>query len=197
VSLDSISLIWHLGQFPKVIGASAMKKESLLRGAAVLSRPATSTAVVILYVMAALPLTARNAFAQAGSTGGTIGKHGKSVSGSETEDQRRTPQRKNAAAAGCKLGSAWSNVAPAGSSVWTISSDGTALENGMGNARGRAVLSGRRLVITWRTTLNQGTYAITLNQACTAGSGTVAVVGGLLNGQVFSTTFTAMAAPAN
>jgi hypothetical protein len=162
-----------------------------------MSWAATSTALVILYAIAALPLTERNAFAQAGSTGGTIGKQGKSASGSETEDQRRTPQRKNAAGAGCKLGSTWSNVAPSGSSIWTISSDGTAVENGMGNARGRAVLSGHKLVITWRTTLNQGTYAIILNQACTAGSGTVTITGGIGNGGVGSSTFAAIPGSAN
>jgi hypothetical protein len=135
--------------------------------------------------------------AQAGSTGGTIGKQGKSVSGTETEDQHHAPQRKNSTGAGCKLGSKWSNVTTAGSSTWTISSDGTAVENGMGNARGRAVLSGHRLVITWHTTASQGTYAITLDHGCTAGSGTVTATAGRFGNGVHSATFTAIPGPAN
>jgi len=134
--------------------------------------------------------------AQAGSTGGTIGKQGKSVSGTETGD-RRTPERKNSAGTGCKLGSTWSNVTSAGSSTWTISSDGTAVERGMGSARGRAVLSGHKLVITWHTTASQGTYAITLNQNCTAGNGTVTAASGRFGDGVHSATFTAIPGPAN
>jgi hypothetical protein len=147
-------------------------------------------------VLAGMPIV----LAQAGSTGGTIGKQGKSASGSEPEDPSPTPQRphrKNAAGAGCKLASTWSNVAPAGSSIWTISSNGTAVENGMGNARGRAVLSGHNLVITWQTTTSQGTYAITLSQDCTAGNGTVIITAGPYSGLGGSSTFTAIPRPAN
>jgi hypothetical protein len=144
-------------------------------------------------VWAGMPMV----LAQAGSTGGTIGKQGKSVSGTETGDERRTPQRKNSAGAGCKLGSTWSNVTSAGSSTWTISSNGAAVENGMGNARGRAVLSGHRLVITWHTTATQGTYTIALDHGCTAGSGTVTATGGRFGNGVHSATFTAIPGPAN
>src|SRR5437867_858736 len=112
-----------------------------------MSRAAASTAVITLYAIAALLLTERNACAQSGSTGGTVGKREKSISGTEPGDERSTPQRKNSAGAGCKLGSTWSNVtSDGGGSIWTISSDGTAVERGLGNARGRAVLSGHRLI---------------------------------------------------
>jgi hypothetical protein len=158
-------------------------------------------AILMAYAAAAEVSDARAGMlvvlAQAGSTGGTIAKQGKSVSGSDTEDQHRTPHRKNAAGAGCKLGATWSNATPGGSSAWTISSDGTAVEQGMGNARGRATLSGHKLVITYHSSFDQGTYVVTLNQACTAGSGTVAQVGGPFNGQVFSITFTATTGSAN
>jgi hypothetical protein len=162
-----------------------------------MGRAATSTVMVILYATGTLPLTGGNAFAQARSTGGTVGKQGKPVSGSETEDQGRTPQRKNTAGAGCKLESTWSNVAHEGSSIWTISSDGTAVENGWGSARGRATLSGHRLVINGQTALSHGVYVVTLNQACTGGSGTTTVTGGWDNGRVFSIAFTAIPAPAH
>ncbi len=162
-----------------------------------MSRASASTLIVILCAAGTLPLTGGNAFAQAGSTGGAIGKQGKTVSGSETEDQGRTPQRKNAEGGGCKLESTWSNVAREGSSIWTISSDGTAVENGWGNVRGRAKLSGHRLVINWQGGLSQGIYVVTLNQACTGGSGTSTVTGGWDSGKVFSVTFTAIPATAH
>jgi hypothetical protein len=158
----------------------------------------TICAITGMCSMAALLPATTTAVAQAGSTGGTIGKTDKSVSGTEAEDQRHAPRRKNAAGAGCRLGATWSNVfSGGGTSVWTISSDGTAVEQGMGNARGRATLSGHKLVISYQWSLGQGTYVMTLNQDCSAGSGRATATGGWDAGKVWSATFTAIPGSAN
>jgi hypothetical protein len=156
----------------------------------------TLCAITVVCSMVALLPAVTAALAQAGSTGGTIGKQGKSVSGSE--DQHPTPHRKNSVGAGCNLGATWSNVFSGGSSIWTISPNGTAVENGGGNARGHAALSGHRLVINMHNIFSQGIYVVTLNQACTAGSGTISITGGHMAGTVIPIiTFTTIPTPAN
>jgi hypothetical protein len=140
------------------------------------------------------------AMAQAGSTGGTVGKQDKDASGgeepAEPKSQSQRSQRHAVAApresseASCKLGAVWSGeVAGVGSSVWTISSDGTAIERGLGNAQGHASLSGHTLTITFHTGLNNGNYVVQLNRSCTNGSGKVTVLGGFGTG-VYSLVFT-------
>jgi hypothetical protein len=140
------------------------------------------------------------AMAQAGSTGGTVGKQDKGASGgeepAEPKSQSQRSQRHAVAApresseASCKLGAVWSGeVAGVGSSVWTISSDGTAIERGLGNAQGHASLSGHTLTITFHTGLNNGNYVVQLNRSCTNGSGKATVLGGFGTG-VYSIVFT-------
>ena len=136
-------------------------------------------------------------FAQAGSTGGTVGKTDKSISGEQEYERGRSSAAKaqhvNAPQAACPLARAWSNQVSDGiSSVWTISADGTATEQGRGNAHGHAVLSGRTLTITWSITISHGNYVINLNQACTAGTGKTTVLGGVSAGDVKNVTFTAV-----
>ena len=125
------------------------------------------------------------AMAQAGSTGGTVGKQDKSVSGSEEPAEPKSRSRhvvsppKGSSEASCKLAAVWAGeVAGVGSSVWTISSDGTAIERGLGGAQGHASLSGHTLTIVFHTNLNNGTYVMHLNGTCSNGSGNVNVLGG-------------------
>jgi hypothetical protein len=139
------------------------------------------------------------AFAQAGSMGGTVGKQDKSVSGSEEPAEPKSPHNprhavsppKQSSEASCKLASIWANeLAGVGSSVWTISSDGTAIERGLGSAQGHASLSGHTLTISYHTSLNNGTYVIQLNRTCSDGSGKVTILGGMLTGTVYNAVFT-------
>jgi hypothetical protein len=143
------------------------------------------------------------AMAQAGSTGGTLGNTDKSISGERREEPaepKSRPQRnqhhavtapKQSSEASCKLAAVWANeIAGVGSSVWTISSDGTAIERGLGSAQGHASLSGHTLTIIFRTALNNGTYVMQLNRTCSDGSGKVTVLGGIPAGAVYSAVFT-------
>jgi hypothetical protein len=108
----------------------------------------------------------------------------------------QTPQSSrqvNAPQTTCSLARVWSNQVSDGiSSVWTISADGTATEQGRGNAHGHAVLSGRTLTITWGIAISHGNYVVKLNQACTAGIGKTTVLGGISAGDVKNMTFTAV-----
>jgi bifunctional non-homologous end joining protein LigD len=76
--------------------------------------------IVCIICLIALVATDRIAFAQAGSTGGTIGKTDKSVSGGDAS----SPARRTAAPSSgstCKLSSVWSNeIVGFGTSVWTM-----------------------------------------------------------------------------
>jgi hypothetical protein len=134
------------------------------------------------------------AMAQAGSTGGTVGKQDKSISGSEEPAELKShhavsPPR-GSSEASCKWAAVWANeVAGLGSSVWTISSDGTAIERGFANALGHASLSGRTLTIIFRSGVNNGNYVMQLNRSCTNGSGKVTVLNGLASG-VYNAIFT-------
>jgi hypothetical protein len=75
---------------------------------------------------------------------------------------------------GCTLASVWAGqVSDGGSSTWIISADGTAVEEGLDNARGRATMEGRKLTILWDTGRGSGDYVIQLNNDCTTGSGVV------------------------
>jgi hypothetical protein len=139
------------------------------------------------------------AMAQAGSTGGTVGKQDKSVSGSEEPAEPKSRRNRGhavspprqASEGSCKLASIWANeLAGVGSSVWTISSDGAATERGLGSAQGHASLSGHTLTISYRTSVNNGTYVIQLNRTCSDGSGKVTILGGLLTGSVYNAVFT-------
>jgi hypothetical protein len=157
------------------------------------------TPVKFLLAMAAAACLASPVLAQ-GSIGGTIGQHDKSTSGTlggqeppASPQQRQSAPPKKTSEASCKLASGWSNqVTGVGTSVWTISADGMAVERGMGSALGHARMAGRNLTITWRTGLNEGTYAIHLDAACGSGTGNVTVTGGLMSGAVYNATFTAV-----
>jgi hypothetical protein len=140
-----------------------------------------------------------SAFAQAGSTGGTLGNTDKSISGDREEPRRAPPHAKTSTPTSCKLAMVWANqINGFGSSVWTISADGTAVESGLGNGHGHAVMSGHSLTINYTTTLDQGIYAMTLNRDCTGATGKVTSISGLttLPGRTAAATFTA-AGPAN
>src|SRR5262249_42183213 len=76
----------------------------------------------------------------------------------------------------CKLASVWSNHTSAGDSTWTISANGTAIEQGMGFARGHATISGRTLTITFNTLLNNGKYIMQLDENCTSAKGKVVIL---------------------
>jgi hypothetical protein len=134
------------------------------------------------------------ALAQAGSTGGTVGKQDKSVSGtvepSEPKSHGAVSPPRGPSEVSCKWASVWANeVAGLGSSVWTISSDGSAIERGFANAQGHASLSGRTLAIIFRSSVNNGNYVMRLNRSCTNGSGKVTVTNGIGAG-VYSAIFT-------
>lgn len=139
------------------------------------------------------------AFAQGGSAGGTVGQHDKSSSGGfELPKPHPQPGRQSNSAGGrpCKLAMVWANTIDSGTSTWTISADGTAVEQGLGNARGHAVLSGHTLTINYTTALDHGIYVMTLNPSCTEATGRITVTGGFMPGRTSKATFTA-AAPAN
>jgi hypothetical protein len=154
-----------------------------------------SCAAIMLVAVALLVPHGRAAFAQAGSTAGTLGNTDKSISG-EREQPRRSEdheKRKSAAphaSSNCKLASVWANeMSGAGSSIWTISADGSASEKGLCNASGHASLVSRTLTIRWHAACNDGVYTVQLNESCTAGSGKAAVVEGLGTGTVYTLTF--------
>ena len=137
------------------------------------------------------------AMAQAGSTGGTVGKQDKSVSGSEEPAEPKSQRNQHHAVSPprefaegpCKLASVWAGeVAGVGSSVWTISSDGTAIERGLGNAQGHASLSGHTLTIIFHTAFNNGTYVMQLSRTCSNGSGKTTILGGIPAGAVYTRT---------
>jgi hypothetical protein len=160
------------------------------------------TGIAVLAVLA-VTATSNASFAQAGSTGGTIGKMDKSLSGEQREEApaqthpTQSRARANAEAgrpsnAACKLAAVWANeIAGLGSSVWTITADGTATEQGLGRAHGHAVLSGHGLRIAYSTLMSTGNYVVQLNQTCTGGSGETTVVSGYAAGTVRHVTFTA------
>jgi hypothetical protein len=138
---------------------------------------------------------ASGVFAQAGSTGGTLGNNDKSISG-DREQHRRSGDREERkpvaphAASNCKLESVWANeLSGTGSSIWTISSDGSAVEKGLCNATGHASLAGRNLTIKYHASCDDGVYTVQLNASCTAGSGKAVVLVGLLSGTVRGVTF--------
>ena len=90
----------------------------------------------------------------------------------------------------CTLASVWSaTVSELGQSTWTISDDGTAVEQGLGNARGRATLSGKTLTIQWRAGEVTGDYVVSLNDDCSAGTGQVRWLSGPVPRRTFETTF--------
>jgi hypothetical protein len=151
---------------------------------------------ILLVAMAAIAV-ASSALAQ-GSTGGTIGQHEKSSSGTIGNEERSEPreQRQSAPAqkpsnASCKLASVWQNhLTGVGDSTWSIAPNGTAVEQGLGAARGHASMSGHTLTITYTTSLNGGTYVMHLGQDCAGGSGTVTVTSGMMTGSSYTAVFT-------
>jgi hypothetical protein len=157
-------------------------------------RTFTCAAIMLVTVALSAPFTG-TAFAQAGSTGGTLGNTDKSISGEREQPRRSEDHEKRKPAAphassNCKLASVWANeMANTGSSVWTISADGSASEKGLCNASGHASLVGRTLTIRWHAACNDGVYTVQLNESCTAGSGKAAVVEGLGTGTVYTLTF--------
>jgi hypothetical protein len=165
--------------------------------ASLLLAAALSTALLVLHPAVARASghmqTTTIILAQAGSTGGVIGKQDKSVSGEESAPPKRSsaPVKKRSSTAEtgnrvhthsakksatrCKLAATWRNQAPAGNSTWTITADGTATEQGMGFAQGHATLTDHELVINWRTLLASGRYVIELNRNCSGGTGKVII----------------------
>ena len=74
----------------------------------------------------------------------------------------------------CSLEGKWTqNSEGLGPSTWTITADGEAIESGLGNAKGRATLSGGKLRIEWTIAgyNNSGYYEWTLDGTCESGSG--------------------------
>ncbi|MBK7230860.1 MAG: hypothetical protein IPH93_00950 [Saprospiraceae bacterium] len=74
---------------------------------------------------------------------------------------------------GCKLEGSWAQNTPGvGSTTWEIKSDGTAIEIGIGSARGQASLKGNILHIDWHTgTGYSGYYEWALDGTCSVGNG--------------------------
>jgi hypothetical protein len=137
------------------------------------------------------------ACAQAGSTGGTLGNTDKSISGEREQPRRSDDHEKRKSAAphatsNCKLASVWANEMSGlggGSSIWTISSDGSAAEKGLCNGQGHASLVARNLTIKWHNSCDDGVYTVQLNESCTAGSGKAVILVGAFTGLVRTVTF--------
>ncbi len=66
-----------------------------------------------------------------------------------------------------------------GSTTWTITSDGTAEESGLGNAKGKATLSGQTLTITFVASdkVTAGSYTWKLTTDCRSGTGELKFTG--------------------
>ena len=82
----------------------------------------------------------------------------------------------------CTLAGTWTqNSEGLGSSVWTIADNGEATESGLGNAKGRASLSGRTLRIDWTIPgyNNSGYYQWTLGDDCRGSGEAVNTVSGV------------------
>lgn len=74
----------------------------------------------------------------------------------------------------CTLAGRWSNrVEGLGPSTWTISADGKAVESGLGDVTGTAMLSGNKLTIRWEKDEYAGVYEWSLGTDCTSGTGTL------------------------
>lgn len=74
---------------------------------------------------------------------------------------------------GCKMQGTWAQNTPGvGSTTWEIKNDGTAIETGIGSARGQATIKGNLLRIDWQTSTGfSGYYEWTLDGNCNAGVG--------------------------
>jgi hypothetical protein len=74
---------------------------------------------------------------------------------------------------GCKMLGKWAQNTPGvGSTTWEIKNDGTAIETGIGSARGQASIKGNLLRIDWQTSTGfSGYYEWTLDGNCNAGVG--------------------------
>jgi len=83
------------------------------------------------------------------------------------------PQHAQEISSECTLAGIWTQQSEGlGSSTWTITADGEATESGLGNAKGKATLSGGRLRIDWTIPgyNNSGYYEWALDESC-KGSG--------------------------
>lgn len=74
---------------------------------------------------------------------------------------------------GCKMQGTWAQNTPGvGTTTWEINKDGTAIETGIGSARGQASIKGNLLRIDWQTSTGfSGYYEWTLDGNCNAGYG--------------------------
>src|SRR5580704_8701764 len=113
-------------------------------------RTFTCAAIMLVTVALSVPFTG-TAFAQAGSTGGTVGKQDKSVSGGEEPAAPRSQMHRSATApvAGKARSSGCGNVV--GTYKWAmgttvINADGTAT-NGVNH--GKWTCAGGQVTITW------------------------------------------------
>jgi hypothetical protein len=115
----------------------------------------TICAITSICSMVALFPAATTALAQAGSTGGTLGKTDKSASGGE-ERQDKHPSRRAAAAKqegnGCnKVVGSWQwNSSPGGTAVVDLNANGTSTATN--NDTGTWTCTGRTVVIRWKAT---------------------------------------------
>jgi hypothetical protein len=119
---------------------------------------------------------------QTASTYGTAGGRGTAILNSARTELSKASVKKNeaerkleecAAPRGgptCKLEGRWTQTTPGiGTTDWYISPDGTAKERGIGNAEGKAILTGNKLHIDWTTVTNyEGYYEWELDANCAA-----------------------------
>ncbi len=90
----------------------------------------------------------------------------------------------------CPLPHRWRNYVPGvGSSTWIVDAGGGAREEGMGDAPGRASLSGGNLVIQWEDGGYAGFYSVTLDRDCN-GTGTLQFTRSPGGARSFDATFT-------
>jgi hypothetical protein len=140
-------------------------------------------AIVFVCGILSLGTTCGSAFAQAGSTGGTIGKKGKSVSGGD-DTTRETQAKRPAQAvtrhspvsrpASCKsVHSTWSVDAEGlGSATMTVMASGMFTTQGLGNPSGSFNISGRTVKANWRSSDGySGVTRVELSSDCTHGRG--------------------------
>jgi hypothetical protein len=95
----------------------------------------------------------------------------------------------------CSLAGSWSQSTPGiGSSTWDVKADGTATEDRLGMATGKATLSGSVLRITWETGSWEGVYEWKLKPNCESESGSVTFTAGPRAGQKRASKLTGYAA---
>jgi len=105
-----------------------------------------SIALAIVCCLATFVAADGQAFAQAGSTGGTIGKTDKSASGGENST-RPSNRSRPTTASGCSVAGAWLWKWQGQTTVVTLNGDGTATATNANS--GSWTCTGRTVVIHW------------------------------------------------